>query len=100
VIIDIDRIRMNSSKELPDYSQPDEFITAPLLVLVPPKGNVNSLEGFATSLYARFEKLSLTVRELEGGRQGGGGNLERYLLERDMIREVLAWLAITPEETP
>jgi len=90
---------MNSSKELPDYSQPDEFITAPLLVLVPAKGNVNALEGFATSLYARFEKLSLTVRELEGGGQGGA-NLERFIAERDMIREVLAWLAITPEETP
>jgi len=90
---------MNSTKELPDYSQPDEFTTAPLLILVPPKGDVNSLDGFSTSLYARFEKLSLTIKELERGGQGGA-NIERIITERDMIREVLAWLAITPEETP
>ena len=90
---------MNSSKELPDYSQPDEFTIAPLLILVPPQGNVNALDGFATSLYARFEKLSLTIRDLERGDQGGS-NLERFITERDMIREVLSWLAITPEETP
>jgi hypothetical protein len=89
---------MNSSKDFPDYSQPDEFTIAPLLILVPPKGDVNALEGFATSLYARFEKLSLTIRELERG--GQVGSLERFSIERDMIREVLAWLAITPEETP
>jgi hypothetical protein len=82
-------------KDVPDYSPPEEFVSAPLLCMVPIVGDVTRLEGFTTSLYARYEKISLIVSEMERAPQVSA--VGRFNAEREMLREILDWLAITPE---
>jgi hypothetical protein len=88
---------MNTTKEVPDYSRPEEFVTTPLLAIVPIHGNVNDLEGFTSALYARYEKLSQVLNDQFSEQPSPEGGAVRNF-EREMIKEVLAWLSIVPEE--
>lgn len=77
------------------YGFPEEFTSLPLLSLLPVAGDVAKLEGFTSSLFARYEKVSTMQKELPASSQGEGKKLN---LEREMLREVLEWLAVNPEE--
>ena len=70
--------------------KPDEFSSAPILCLLPSVGDSNKLASFSSSMFARFEKLNQVVKELSHDRSSVV--LERFIDERDMLKEVLDWL--------
>jgi hypothetical protein len=78
-------------------SPPDPFSLAPLLALLPVKGQVGKLEALTSSLYARFEKVQGLQRELEGANEPIEGT-RRAAAEAAMLRQVLDWLAVKPGE--
>jgi hypothetical protein len=81
-------------KDTSHYGSPDDFTMAPLLSLLPTIGDVTKLEGVTSSLYARYEKISQILREAERA----GQSPQKFVRELDLLKEVLAWLAVTPEE--
>jgi hypothetical protein len=73
---------------------PDPFALAPLLALLPVKGDLAKLEGFTSSLYARYESVTAARRRLKG--EGGDvAAMERGLaLEEAMLKRVLETLSV------
>lgn len=77
----------------PIYSGPDAFSLSPLLAVLPVKGRISALESLSASLFARYEK----VRELESAGSDDALELAQGRAdERNMLREVLDWLEISP----
>lgn len=76
------------------YSGPDAFSTSPLLALLPVVGQVSKLPALTTSLFARYEKVKAQLEEFSADRQ----TLRRYAVEEAMLKQVLDYLALSPEE--
>jgi hypothetical protein len=74
------------------FATPDAYSVMPLLALVPSFGKPSKLEALVSSLHARLE----TVQELRSA-ESQRGQAKRYLVEEDMLREVLDWLSIRSE---
>lgn len=72
---------------------PEPFSLSPLVSVLPAVGNVSRLESLVSSLFARYE----TVDEL---REDAGTPEVRTKLssEAAMLRQILDWLAVQPEE--
>jgi hypothetical protein len=72
---------------------PEPFSLSPLVSVLPTLGNVSRLESLVSSLFARFE----TVDEL---REHADVPEVRTKLanEAAMLRQILDWLAVQPEE--
>lgn len=75
---------------------PEPFALAPLLALLPVEGKLGKLESLTSSLYARYEKSQSVLREL--GRGTNSAERQRYAAEEAMLKQVLDWLALTPED--
>lgn len=70
---------------------PDPFSLAPLVSLLPERGELSRLTGRVPSLFARFESVErmraeATERDAE----------RSYALESAMLRNILDWLAVKP----
>lgn len=74
------------------YSPPDPFSLLPLLALLPAKGKVQRLDALRSSLFARYEKVAAMKRDNPGREQA-----RRIAAEEGMLKQVLDWLAVTPE---
>jgi len=78
------------------YSPPEAFALSPLLALLPVKGEISRLSPLTASLYARYEKVSVLLKEAEDS--VGVEMKKRLLAEQAMLRQVLDWLEVKPEE--
>lgn len=78
---------------------PDPFSLSPLLALLPVRGDVGKLDALTTSLFARYEKVSVLQRELQENAESPEV-LRRTASEAAMLRQVLDWLAVKPNEAP
>lgn len=78
------------------FSPPDSFSIAPLLALLPVRGKIGKLEALTSSLFARYEKVSVARRELGADVERETG--KRLAAEEAMLKQVLDWLAVNPEE--
>lgn len=70
---------------------PDPFSLAPLVALLPERGDLSRLTGRVPSLFARFESVDrlradATERDVE----------RSYAVEAAMLRNILDWLAVKP----
>jgi hypothetical protein len=70
---------------------PDPFSLAPLVALLPERGDLSRLPGRVSSLFARHEsverlKVEASEREVE----------RSYAVEAAMLRTILDWLAVKP----
>lgn len=77
------------------FAPPDPFSLAPLLMLLPVRGDIAKLEALTSSLFARYEKVVALRRDM-------GEDVEREVARRlgaeeAMLRQVLDWLAVNPE---
>lgn len=79
----------------PIFSAPEDFSISPLLQLLPVKSKVSKLKSLNSSLYARYEKVSAQIRDLDGQVSGEHKNL---IAEEIMLKQVLEWLEITPDK--
>jgi hypothetical protein len=78
------------------YSPPESFSIAPLLALLPVRGKIGKLESLTSSLFARFEKVAALRADL--GAEVDRETVKRLTAEEAMLKQVLDWLAVTPEE--
>ncbi|MFM1846724.1 MAG: hypothetical protein RL417_198 [Pseudomonadota bacterium] len=78
------------------YAPPEPFSIAPLLALLPVRGKIGHLESLTSSLFARFEKVVAMRREL--GDEVEREVVKRLAAEEAMLKQVLDWLAVNPEE--
>ncbi len=77
------------------YSGPESFSLSPLLALLPVKGQIAKLATLTASFYARYEKVTHLLAELE---QGAEPEIKRRLnAELQMLKQVLDFLAVKPE---
>ncbi len=72
---------------------PDSFSLSPLLSLLPALGSVSRLELLLSSLFARSETAE-TLRENAESNE----SQVRYANEAAMLRHILDWLAVQPNE--
>jgi hypothetical protein len=72
---------------------PESFSLSPLVSILPSVGSLTRLEGLVSSIFARYE----SVEALRDG-SDDPDHLERYGLELAMLRQILDWLAVKPEE--
>jgi hypothetical protein len=73
---------------------PDSFSLSPLLSVLPTLGNVTRLENLVSSLFARFEAVEALREHTDVPEMRTKlGN------EAAMLRQILDWLAVQPEET-
>ena len=77
-------------------SPPEAFSLSPLLTLLPSVGDVNRLDAFSSSLFARCEAVSRQVESLSDSADREAMN--RMRAEESMLRTVLDWLSIKPGE--
>lgn len=75
----------------PSLSPPDAFSISPLLALLPVEGEVSKLEELTSSLYARYEKVSVMKRDLG---QGVTEHHKRIWAEEAMLKQVMDWLSV------
>lgn len=75
--------------------QPDQFSMSPLLAILPDKGSLERLEGLTTSLYARYEKVSHLLRDIQ--ESSAGDMRKRLVAEQVMLKLVLDWLEVGTE---
>ena len=61
------------------------------------RGKIGKLEGLTSSLYARFEKVNQLQSDM--GASAALGGVKRSA-EAAMLKQVLDWLSLKPEETP
>lgn len=78
------------------FSTPDYFASNPLLALLPVRGRLGKLEDYSASLYARYEKVTGMIRELS--ESPDRESARRLYAEQNMLRQILDWLNISPEE--
>jgi len=67
---------------------------APLLVLLPRAGSSGRLETLVSPLYARFEKVSRLVDDLDDS--SSAEMRKRLVSEQAMLKQVLDWVAQKP----
>lgn len=79
------------------YSPPDPFTLAPLLALLPVRGRIGALDALTNSLYARYEKVKQLQEEAVKAEDRE--NYRRLSSEQAMLKQVLEWLQIHPEES-
>jgi len=79
------------------YSPPDPFTLSPMVSLLPVRGKIGKLEGLTSSLYARFEKVSALQSEVGSSTKLGAA--KRSNAEAAMLKQVLDWLSLKPQET-
>ncbi|MFN4894486.1 MAG: hypothetical protein ACK5GN_12775 [Pseudomonadota bacterium] len=72
---------------------PDPFSLSPLLSVLPSLGNVTRLEDLISSLFARFESVEALREYAETS-----DSRTRLANEAAMLRQILDWLAVQPEE--
>jgi len=72
---------------------PDRFSLSPLLSVLPSVGNVSRLESLVSSLFARFEAVEALREHAEAPEARA-----KYSNESAMLRQILDWLAVQPEE--
>lgn len=73
---------------------PDPFSLSPLLSVLPSLGNVTRLESLVSSLFARFEAVEVLREQTDVPEMRTKlGN------EAAMLRQILDWLAVQPEDT-
>ncbi len=86
----------------PIFSTPEDFSISPLLQLLPVKSKVAKLETLNSSLYARYEKVSMQIRDIDSAvsdaRQTDNSEIKTMQAELLMLKQVLDWLDITPEK--
>ena len=72
---------------------PESFSLSPLISILPSLGSLTRLEGLVSSIFARYESI-------EGLRDNAEDPelRERYGSELTMLRQILDWLAVKPEE--
>jgi len=78
-------------------SPPDPFGLSPLVLLLPVIGRVGGLSPLTSSLFARFEKVQGLKEELST--EPDRAAFRRLAAEESMLKEVLDWLAVRPEES-
>jgi len=78
------------------YSRPDPFSLSPLLLLLPVRGKISRLESLTSSLFARYEKVSSLHKDSDG--DSAEANYKRTGAEQLMLKQVLDWLSIKPED--
>lgn len=80
---------------------PDPFGLSPLVLLLPVVGRVGGLMPLTSSLFARFEKVRALKVELGTNPEGEAGRagVRRLAAEEAMLKEVLDWLAVKPEQS-
>ena len=76
---------------------PDLFSFSPMLSILPVLGQVGKLETLTSFFFARYEKVSALRKELEL-HDPADESLRRSTLELAMLRQVLDWLKVNPEE--
>ncbi len=67
---------------------------SPVTTMLPAIGNVARLEGSVSSLFARHEVVEKSMRAVSGDSE-----LESLERERAMLREVLNWLSVEPDDS-
>lgn len=77
------------------YSPPDSFSVTPLLTLLPRGGDIRHLNSLVSSLYARYENVSMAQKEL--GENEPPEVRKRLNAEQLMLKQVLDWVAAQPE---
>jgi len=78
-------------------SPPDPFGLSPLVLLLPVIGRVGGLSPLTSSLFARFERVQGLKEELSA--EPDRAAFRRLAVEESMLKEVLDWLAVRPEES-
>lgn len=81
---------------------PDSFTLAPLLALLPCRGDISKLESLTPSLFARYEKVLAFQRECAQNPELADSS-RKFSAEAAMLRTVLDWLQVkpdTPQEQP
>ena len=81
-------------KKIPLCAPPDPYTLAPLTALLPIEGSVRRIESFASSLYARLEKVQ--AQQKEGAVESG--QPKRANAEILMLRQILEWLSSQKED--
>ena len=79
------------------FSAPDSFSLLPLLALLPVRGSLKRLELLTSSLYARYEKVTATRKELGVSGDSDRSVDKRLFAEEEMLRQTLDWLELKPE---
>jgi hypothetical protein len=79
------------------YAPPESFSLAPLLMLLPVRGKIGKLESLTSSLFARYEKVAALRRDM--GDEVEPDVARRLGAEEAMLKQVLDWLAVNPENT-
>jgi len=79
----------------PFLSAPDSFSSLPLLSVLPVRGDFGRLRTLSSSLYARYEKVQLQLKDAERGRREGD---RRLVAEEAMLKQVLEWVRQQPEQ--
>jgi len=79
------------------YAPPEPFSLAPLLMLLPVRGKIGKLESLTSSLFARYEKVAALRRDM--GSEIEPDVARRLGAEEAMLKQVLDWLAVNPENT-
>ena len=72
---------------------PESFSLSPLVSLLPSVGSLTRLEGLVSSIFARYESVE-ALRDSSASPE----LRDRYALELAMLRQILDWLAVKPEE--
>jgi hypothetical protein len=72
---------------------PDPFSLSPLLAVLPKLGNVSRLETLVSSLFARFESIDALRDNVDGAEAR-----TRLAQEAAMLRQILDWLSVNPDE--
>ena len=71
----------------------ESFSLSPLLSLMPSEGGLEKLQSFTASFFARYERVTAQRQEAADPEIQ-----RRLLLEESMLRQVLDWLAVRPQE--
>jgi hypothetical protein len=74
-------------------SAPDTFSLSPLMSILPTVGNVSRLESLVSSLFARFESIDAVRDNVDGAEARA-----RLAHEAAMLRQILDWLSVNPDE--
>jgi len=72
---------------------PEPFSLSPLVSVLPTVGNVSRLESLVSSLFARYETVEALREDTDTPEAR-----TKLANEAAMLRQILDWLAVQPEE--
>ena len=81
------------------YTKAESFTLSPLFFLLPKRGSLKGLRDLAPSLYAKHEKVQVSMREFEE-RDGFSLTDQAYtkvMQEELMLKTILDWINETSE---